>query len=508
MKVSHKKMIKPSNHILPKAKWIKPLQLTITIVFTILLLLACSKKSTPPPPSLPQWTILGYFDGNNNQDKKIVNGDTLSYVIKDVQEMEQVGSTKDVQVIVMLGSFKTNGNCNYYFIEKCLDDTISDSISSKVLEDSLEQNDMSDPQTLRDFVKYGVEHYPAQHYILIIDDDGLGWKGVCSDTINGDGKWMSLSEVSSALLGYRFEIIVCNAHSMSMVEVAYQLKEEANFLVASEYYSYSYPRNILGLSAWLQDLTNNPNLSGKSIARSIATAIYNASKSDRSSVSAIDLSKVDALTSKIADLGSLLITHTGTHWKEVVDARQIAVPLFTEHFDLKRFSQNIQDSTDLDSTIKNAAQEVVNANDAAVIKMESNQPELGYGGLCIHFPKEPAEFDSARYVELDFAISNWHVFLSRFIQAYAEANTGSLRIVSVPVKGAWIFLDGDSTGLVTDTTIHGIPAGRHKVKVVKAGWHMLMDEPEPARVYPGSTTEVIIPLLQGSPPKESISELQ
>lgn len=74
-----------------KASRIKLLRLTITIVLTILLLSACSKKPTPPPPPLPQWTILGYFDGNNPQDR---DANSHSYVIKDVQEMEQVGSPK------------------------------------------------------------------------------------------------------------------------------------------------------------------------------------------------------------------------------------------------------------------------------------------------------------------------------------------------------------------------------------------------------------------------------
>jgi hypothetical protein len=471
----------------------------IFVVLTISLSLACSKKSTPPPLSLPQWTILGYFDGNNSQD---IDANSHSYAIRDVQEMEQVGSTEDVQIMVMLGSFKTEGNCNYYFIEEHLDEP-SDSISSKIL-DSLGQKDMSNPQTLRDFVKYGVEHYPAQHYMLIINDHGDGCKGACSDKINGDGEWMTLPELSSALSGYKFDIIISNAPSMSMLEVAYQLKDKANYLIGSE---FRYPwLNMFGFTIWLKDLTSNPGLNVPGLASTIATAIYTTAGSENANVCATDISKVSALTSKIADLGNVLVTHTGDHWQEVVDARGTADYFAPYCFDLKNFTQNIQSSVDLDSTIIKSAQAVESAINSAVVKT-SSRPDFGYGGLCIHFPINSGEFDSTNYVQLDFAVSNWHVFLSRFLQEYIQATTGSLRVVSYPVKGAWIFLDGDSTGFVTDTTIHGIPEGIHVVRLVKAGYKDAVQGN--IAVFAGQTREVILWLFaHPSPPKESISELQ
>jgi hypothetical protein len=469
----------------------------IFLVLAVFLLSVCSKKKSTEPEPPDKWTILGYFDGNNSQD--IISG--KSYVIKDVQDMELVGSTEEVQIIVMVSSINTEGNCNYYFIETYLD-TTADSISSEVL-DSLGRKDMSDPQTLRDFIEYGVEHYPADHYMLIINDRGSGWKGICSDQRNGDGEMMTLPELSSALFGYHFEIILFNAPYMSMVEVAYQLKDKANYLVALE--STLREKNILSASKWLQALANNPGISSKRLADIIATAIHNTAEV-YNTICAIDLSKVDALTSKIADFGSLVKSHIGDDWKEVLDARKTS-PSFPilYYSDLKKFCQNIQKSTDLDSTIKNAAQAVENANDLAVVKMLSDKPELGYGGLCIHFPHKSDKFDSTDYVQLAFAVSNWHIFLSEFIKAYTEANMGSIRVTSDPT-GAWIFLDGDSTGLVTDTTIHGVPTGYHTVKLVKDGynewvWRMVFVQANSTTVLPCAK---LIPL---SPPRESISEL-
>ncbi|MFQ6002935.1 MAG: clostripain-related cysteine peptidase [Candidatus Zixiibacteriota bacterium] len=390
----------------------------------------------------------------------------------------------------MLGSVKTEGNSNYYFIEKQLGEPPTDSIRSKVLK-SLDKPDMSNPETLKKFIEYGVEHYPADHYMLIINDHGSGWRGVCSDSFSqdGEGEMMTLPELSShalALPDYKFDIIVFNAPSMSMVEVAYQLKDRAEYLVASQYRDFK--RNILGFPIWLKDLTNNPNISIESLASNIATAIHTTAGS-LIGISAIDLSKIDALTSKIADFGRLLVSRIGDYQSQVVDARGNLgdFPHFpTYYFDLRTFCQNIQDSTNLDSAIKGAARAVENANDMAVIK-RLNYPNLDYGGLCIHFPLESEDFDSTDYVQLAFTVSNWHIFLSEYIKAYAEVNLfGSLRIVSSPVKGAWIFLDGDSTGLKTDTTIHGIPEGEHRVKLTKEGY---WDREYRAYVFAGDTTE-------------------
>ncbi len=439
-------------------------------VLAVFLLSACSKKkSTKPEPEPPKykWTILGYFDGNNEQDLDILtNG---SYVIQDVQEMEQVGSTEDVQIIVMLGSAKTEGNCNYYLIEKHLNE-LPDSISSEIL-DSLGKKDMSNPQILKNFIEYGVEQYSAAHYILIINDHGSGWRGVCADQQNGYGEMMSLPELSGALSGHSFDIILFNAPSMSMLEVAYQLKDKADYLVASH---FKLPmQNILGSSEWLQDLTDNPDISSEVLANRIVDKIYDAARDNEKNVhiAAIKLSKVDELASKVADLGNALWTKAGAYWSEVLYAFTIA----NDHkfddsafADLKQFADTIRASTKLDPAIINAAQAVVKEiPNNAVIKSLNFPPYDRRGGLSIHFPLNVSLFDSTHYVELDFKNSDWHVFLSHLIPI-ASSSTG-LDIQSLP-DGADIFLNGEYTGRKTNTIIDGLFPGKYTVKVVKEGY--------------------------------------
>ena len=46
---------------------------------------------------------------------------------------------------------------------------------------SIGEADMSDPQTLVDFVTWGIQEFPADKYVLIMSDHGMGWPGGWTD---------------------------------------------------------------------------------------------------------------------------------------------------------------------------------------------------------------------------------------------------------------------------------------------------------------------------------------
>ena len=55
--------------------------------------LSCSKddETTEPETAEREWTIIGYFNGNNNLDHTQAG---TSYIIGDVQEMEHAGGNR------------------------------------------------------------------------------------------------------------------------------------------------------------------------------------------------------------------------------------------------------------------------------------------------------------------------------------------------------------------------------------------------------------------------------
>jgi hypothetical protein len=72
---------------------------------------------------------------------------------------------------------------------------------------------------------------------------------------------MSMPETREALDTFRFDVVVYHACLMSMVEVAYELKDNADYMVACQ---FTMPmQSILGSDKWLADLVANPDMSAR-----------------------------------------------------------------------------------------------------------------------------------------------------------------------------------------------------------------------------------------------------
>jgi len=390
---------------------VRTLRLVLLVVAAVAATFVGCKKE-----SKAKWTILAYMAGNNNLDT-LQNGS--SWVIGDCQEMEEIGSTGDVQIVAMVGSLRKGGNSKVYHVEKHLNEQ-PDQISSTVLED-LGGKDMSDKATLRDFVRKYVSQYPAERYMLIIDDHGGGWYGACEDNQNGSGDMMSMSDMRDALKDtVKFDVVVFHACLMSMVEVAYELKDCADYMVACQ---FTMPmQSILGSDKWLADLAANPEMAPLDISKKIVDAVYQTAgeKQKDCHMAVTDLTKIQALAAKVKDLGNNIVTEVGDDWGEVLQAfsethyTQYDHPAFV---DLREYAKKIKQMPNLQNRnmIKTAADDVIAAINDAVPLTKTNVTAIPRGGLCIHFPYKTELFDSVKYVKLQFASWNWQNFLSKFI---------------------------------------------------------------------------------------------
>jgi hypothetical protein len=443
-----------------------------------------------------KWTILAYYDGNCNLD---TTRNTSSWIIAEAQELEKVGSTDQVQVVAMMASLKTGGQCKYYHLEKH-DNELPDQISSTVLE-NLGTKDMSDKRTLTDFIKYGREKYPAEKYMLMIKNHGSGWRGCCVDDQNGAGNMMSMPDFRAALDTFHFEVIAFDACLMGMAEVAYELRANADYMVASQFITYA---GTYGGAEWLGYLTANSGATGLDLAKKIVEACLNAdiAKQFTGQMAAIDLSKMDALAAKISDLGTNLITSCGQYGQEILHAfnnthvTEIDDPAFC---DLREFCRNVQQEPHLKeiNVIRDAANNLISALNDAVSLTMTNAVSIPRGGLNIHFPWRHDWFDSSNYVKCQFRGTNWHAFLSQFIAAVGGGGgggVGNIHIVSNPA-GATVWYDNQNTGYTTPVTIQNAPVGVHSIKLTLAGYNDWIDNN--VQVNEGQTTEVSATMTQG-----------
>ncbi|NMB83114.1 MAG: hypothetical protein GYA14_14980 [Ignavibacteria bacterium] len=165
---------------------------------------------------LPGWTFLVYMDGTNDLESK---------ADEDFNEMLQIGSNEEIKIIVQQSKLSEDGRVKRW-------DIIQESPS--ILAD-LGVLDMSDPSTINNFITWGMRTYPAENYALVLWNHGAGWKnkGIITDDINS--QTTTMLELKTALTGLpnRLNIIVCDASLMQMIECAYQIKQYADYLVAS-----------------------------------------------------------------------------------------------------------------------------------------------------------------------------------------------------------------------------------------------------------------------------------
>jgi hypothetical protein len=221
------------------------------------------------PQSRKKWTVLVYMDGDNNLSR---------YSSKDIREMMGTGSDSATNIVVLWDNNPGQDVQNaaerhgYYYVERA---------GVTLLKDTGEVN-MGNPKTARDFIAFAVKNFPAEHYLWIwwnhggaVDRSAL-MKGVCWDDTNGSDH---LTEVEQKEImtyfkgkaGKKIDIVGFDACLMATVEIAYQYKDVASYLVASE---QSEPGDGWDYS-FLSKLKSNPSLSARSVATQILSYYKN-----------------------------------------------------------------------------------------------------------------------------------------------------------------------------------------------------------------------------------------
>jgi hypothetical protein len=88
--------------------------------------------------------------------------------VADLREMKKVGSSTSVNVIAQFDRSGSRGTTKRFYLRKGTD------LPKDAVQD-LGETDTGDPRVLCDFFKWGVKHYPARHYLLVIWNHGAGW---------------------------------------------------------------------------------------------------------------------------------------------------------------------------------------------------------------------------------------------------------------------------------------------------------------------------------------------
>lgn len=110
----------------------------------------------------------------------------------------------------------------------------------KTLHEFAEEHNSGDTKTLRLAMQWMTEHAPAESYGLVLWSHGDAWipaktasqRVVCQDA--RAGSWMEIPDIANALSAYpQLDFILFDACFMQSIEVAYELRHAARYIVAS-----------------------------------------------------------------------------------------------------------------------------------------------------------------------------------------------------------------------------------------------------------------------------------
>lgn len=195
-----------------------------------------------------EWTVLVYADGRN----RLAHSTALA-----LNKLEAVGSSKDVHVVAQATMEPTLMERIYpeirsmptrrFYIQRDKDDT---HITSPVVGDMGETQPLSE-QSLTDFVKWGVQSFPAKRYMLIVKKHGLGFaKSEPAAPLSARDMRSALEQVEKDT-GRKMDVIAFDSCSMQQLEVAHELKDRASVMVGSQEdifaVDYPYQQILAGL---------------------------------------------------------------------------------------------------------------------------------------------------------------------------------------------------------------------------------------------------------------------
>ena len=331
-------------HQSKKAKTLPSTKILSLLLFSCLLFFTASPEEASPNKKSshhPQrWNFLVYIAANNN---------LYRYGLKNMKQMQHIGSNKHINIFVQLDNFGKKESTRYH-VKKGKPEVL------KVIK-KVPEGVSGTPESLFDFAKDVIQNFPAERTAIVLWDHGSGIKdphiwgknifcdlddlfkknletdlyelkkdffehdifkritevflGIAFNDIahtylTNQNLKTTFEKIQNELLGgKKIDLIGADACHMAMIEICSQIRKAGNVFVGSEEIEpgdgWDY---IQALKPFLKG-----NLSPKELGKQIVTAYglkYNRAFADLTQ-SSIDLTKIEPLEKNISDIAGILI---------------------------------------------------------------------------------------------------------------------------------------------------------------------------------------------------------
>ena len=259
-----------------------------------------TEATTTSPLEEPtaEWTVLIYLCGSNLESES-------GLATYNIDEMINADITDSVNIIIETGgsnSWETNGINSDALCRFQMTDT------GLVALGEVPIASMGDEDTFSDFIKWGLDNYPAEKSMAIIWDHGSEpTNGVAFDEIYSYDS-LSLDELRYALAnsGKHLDIMGFDTCLMGNIETAQAIGNNASYLIASE---ETIPGPGWNYTGFINYICKNPGCSPVDVGVAVCDTYYekyvDLGMSSGITLSLIDLSYIDELSDAFCGLGKV-----------------------------------------------------------------------------------------------------------------------------------------------------------------------------------------------------------
>lgn len=386
-------------------------------LFLIMFCLLTMNIFAEPTPK-KDWTIMVFLNGDNNLDY---------YAFLDFNEMEKVGSTDWMNIIVQYDRYEATSDADWsttrrYYVTK---DDNPLQMNSEMLEE-LGETDSGNYTNVINFVDWAVTNYPAENYGLILWDHGSGWqkkrgtskrnllKAFSSDDTDGgvisiaNGEYEQILSAAVNKIGKKIDFVGFDACLMAMWEVHYVSERYAKYFAGSE--------ETEGADGWVYDAFLTPFVNGERSAENLCKQIPLSSlESVGSTLSCVNLQMMEPLNIAIKKFSDYASRNTNLDTKIMQAFSQtFGMMSIPEYKDLYSFFDNLK-RTSSSFDVLSLTNPVLSAIRAFVIENRTSSEFSSSKGVTIYMPFDAGYYDSLYDAGRWSVETNWDDFIKRIM---------------------------------------------------------------------------------------------
>jgi len=353
------------------------------------------RREPRPDRELAEWTLMMFMNGDNDLEYSIC---------ADFVEMGYVGSTDRVHIVAQLDRSKGENHgwgdwhdTRRFRIEKEMRPETKHTLPGQ----ALGEVNMCDGKSLREFVEWAMENYPAKRYMLDIESHGSGWRGavyaegvggiygghraITSDSDRKKSDLLYNREIQEALapLKGRIDLIGFDACLTGGVETGYALRDLGTVMVAS---ADVEPAGGWQYDAWLPKLIAKPAMEAEELAKVIVDS-YRDNGGD--TLAASRLGTFEPLARAITEMANRLLEVLDDQFETIKAVRGPGSGYDRTHaIDLGGFCSALAAQTS-DAILRQRAHAV---RKALHVSVRHNYSWDGSEGISIYFPKSASAY--------------------------------------------------------------------------------------------------------------------